>query len=603
MAQRQAERAVLDNVVRFARSCTRIGRIGVVGAVLVACSASDSLAQGRFVYTDNQFPGSGSVAGFSVDARGALRKLPGSPFQTGGSANGFSLTQANSVVVSTVRNLLVATNLGSLDLSVFTLDRATGIPTLVPGGPTRVDPIDSEVGNALKVAVTPDGLLAIACVFSGERYALEVFRIGTDARLVAVPQSRRVGTGSCAGFSLSPDGRRIAVATPESGEIAMYRLDDTGLISLSSGSPYTLPPDFRPVGLEFTCSSDRLFATLWKDSRGFIGVFDITTEDRLVPAPGMPAPLGVGSEASELLLTLDGRFLYVSLSATNELLAFAVAADGGLAPVPGSPYRIDSYLDPLGLSTDETGRVLYLANGDAQVSTYTIRDDGTLATVVGSPFVTSGAPSNVTAIAAFPGKRCPGSPTLFVPPPPDVVTGSSSIENGRPGSFVSYSVPVVDAPCAPAVVTCSPPSGAFFAAGTSAVSCVASDACGNSGSCRFTVTVTSPFAGNAICLADDASGDRFSIVTKPEHALYGYWFYYRGSTGQYIAGKATALEERPGKSLTASDSGRNPPNVEYTMKARIRYDERTALVRVRHRETTTRFTLRVGDLTSQSPCE
>jgi hypothetical protein len=44
----------------------------------------------------------------------------------------------------------------------------------------------------------------------------------------------------------------------------------------------------------------------------------------------------------------------------------------------------------------------------------------------------------------------------------------------------------------PATVVCSPPSGSLFPAGTNTVSCYAVDACGNTNTCSFLVTVISP---------------------------------------------------------------------------------------------------------------
>lgn len=54
---------------------------------------------------------------------------------------------------------------------------------------------------------------------------------------------------------------------------------------------------------------------------------------------------------------------------------------------------------------------------------------------------------------------------------------------------VHYKATATDACSLPVTVVCVPPSGTTFSLGTSTVTCTATDACGNSNSCSFTVTV------------------------------------------------------------------------------------------------------------------
>jgi len=59
------------------------------------------------------------------------------------------------------------------------------------------------------------------------------------------------------------------------------------------------------------------------------------------------------------------------------------------------------------------------------------------------------------------------------------------------GALASYPAPVVTDNCDPnPVVSCSPSSGTWFLPGNTTVTCTATDRCGNSNSCTFTVTVT-----------------------------------------------------------------------------------------------------------------
>jgi hypothetical protein len=58
-----------------------------------------------------------------------------------------------------------------------------------------------------------------------------------------------------------------------------------------------------------------------------------------------------------------------------------------------------------------------------------------------------------------------------------------------PGAVVNYTVSAVDECDPDASVTCNPPSGNFFPAGTTVVNCTARDKSGNISQCEFTVTV------------------------------------------------------------------------------------------------------------------
>ncbi|WNB90836.1 HYR domain-containing protein [Bacillus sp. NEB1478] len=75
-------------------------------------------------------------------------------------------------------------------------------------------------------------------------------------------------------------------------------------------------------------------------------------------------------------------------------------------------------------------------------------------------------------------------PTITCPP-------SITVPNdpGECGAVVNYPDPLVSDNCPGVTSSCSPPSGSFFPAGTTTVTCSATDASGNTANCTFTVTV------------------------------------------------------------------------------------------------------------------
>ena len=72
--------------------------------------------------------------------------------------------------------------------------------------------------------------------------------------------------------------------------------------------------------------------------------------------------------------------------------------------------------------------------------------------------------------------------------PPDIYTTAAVAA----GAVVSYPTPTASGGCSPPTVTCTPPSGSVFPIGTTTVTCVAQDSCGNKAICTFHVIVRPP---------------------------------------------------------------------------------------------------------------
>lgn len=138
--------------------------------------------------------------------------------------------------------------------------------------------------------------------------------------------------------------------------------------------------------------------------------------------------------------------------------------------------------------------------------------------------------------------------------PANVTAAAGGSDGCALTAVVNYAAPAVADNC-PGVgaVTCVPPSGSTFNEGTTTVTCSATDAAGNTGTCAFTVTVGGGGAFGG-CVVDDATGDSWSIVTDPASPIYRFWRYRVAATGEVLCGVAESLTIRPGRSLTAADT-------------------------------------------------
>jgi hypothetical protein len=150
-------------------------------------------------------------------------------------------------------------------------------------------------------------------------------------------------------------------------------------------------------------------------------------------------------------------------------------------------------------------------------------------------------------------------------------------------------------------VVCSPEPGGFFPVGTTTVTCSATDACGETGRGAFAVSVRSPFGPSSVCVADDVSGDAFSLVVAPGHPLDGAWFYHVAATGADLSGRAV-VRDVPGRALTATDDGRSDANHTFAMKMKLRHRTRRATASVSRLDGGERHALRDADAATDPPC-
>ncbi len=96
---------------------------------------------------------------------------------------------------------------------------------------------------------------------------------------------------------------------------------------------------------------------------------------------------------------------------------------------------------------------------------------------------------------------------------PTIACPANVVAPSAPGlcsATVSYAAPTISDNCSGATVVCTPPSGSTFVKGVTAVSCIATDAAGNTATCGFTVTVNDTEAP-AIACASNVTADATTL--------------------------------------------------------------------------------------------
>jgi 6-phosphogluconolactonase len=126
-----------------------------------------------------------------------------------------------------------------------------------------------------------------------------------------------------------------------------------------------------------------------------ISAFAVAANGVLTEISGSPFPTGgTGSgggfiATNRIIINVVGNFLYVSNSASNDVSAFSInPATGALTPVPGSPFPTGrSGGSGISLAVTPDGQFLMAGNGGSHnITVFSIAPDGALTPIPGSPF-------------------------------------------------------------------------------------------------------------------------------------------------------------------------------------------------------------------------
>jgi 6-phosphogluconolactonase len=219
----------------------------------------------------------------------------------------------------------------------------------------------------------------------------------------------------------------------------------TGGLTPIPGSPFTLGPLSIGTGMATGVSPQVLYV-------GDVARIDAFTADAtgaLTPIAGSPFPAG-----NSIFLTVDplGRFLFGTEDAPPGSLAVYTIdpTTGALASVPGSPFPVDPASTanprPGGIAVDSTGSFVYASLTDtSQIAAFAIASNGALTPVPGSPFSTGGTPLNLLAVknflyvsngslAGYSIDPASGVLTPFAVAPTEILAGAITTDVG--GSFL-----------------------------------------------------------------------------------------------------------------------------------------------------------------------
>ena len=264
----------------------------------------------------------GQISSFSINADGTL----GSPTSISGPTQSLGMAALSNQFLFASNPVMMSG--GAID--AWSINLGSGALTPVNGSPFIIGPFSLASGLAVnqsaQVLYAADAgkidALQIGATGALTTLAGSPFRAGSGLYVTVDPQDR---------FAFSSD------STPP-GNVWAFTADSTGALTAVTGSPFAADPNST-----------------------------------------------TSTNPSQIVVDSTGSFVFVALTATNQVAAFSIAPSTGvLTAVQGSPFPAGK--GPLGLTT--VNNLLYVANSmDGTVSGYTINaTTGALTAAQGSPF-------------------------------------------------------------------------------------------------------------------------------------------------------------------------------------------------------------------------
>lgn len=303
-----------------------------------------------------------SVSAFSIAADGGLASLMGSPFGTGSNSE---FDHHPDAIVDCGGFVYVANYPAGISAFVVAPD---GVLSAVAGSPF---PTNSVV--------------SLACDSDGHLFAsdfgtsIERYQIANDGGLVSLGGTQ--AAAATLGMTYHDGSDRLFVAG-FNGQLGVFDHDGLGDLAEAPGSPYFTD------GNNHSASVDPSGSLVALEAFGGVNMYAVADDGSLALVEGSPFVDPTLCETVGLAWSPDGERLFVGHRncAPGMVMVYEVANDGVLTPVAGAPFPTGG-VSPVGLAVRSTGTQLFVSHaGDASTAVLAIAPDGSLAAIAGSPF-------------------------------------------------------------------------------------------------------------------------------------------------------------------------------------------------------------------------
>jgi 6-phosphogluconolactonase (cycloisomerase 2 family) len=367
-------------------------------ACLLLFLATPAFTQDRFVYLNNQTQPN-TISAWQIGANGALTSLATSPISTG-AVGAQGPIESMAIVRTNSGPILYAANGGDPSVSALAINTSTGDLTPVAGSPFALD----DSSGTWDIAASPNRRFLYAT--NEADTTVHVFAIAAHTgALTEISGSPFDAGANLSGLHVTANSKFLLAAANSINAVQVFAIASSGAITQVAGSPF--PANSSVSDVRSNCAANRVFTA--DNGSDLIDAYAMSPNGALIPVPGSPfynGATGNGPNSFDLALAPNGKFLFTTDSFSGGITSFAIAPNGALSQVNGSPFITSSWLG--GTAITGRGDLLYSVNfADGSIEAEAIHPDGTLTGIGG---FSGGQPSyggEPNSVITYPPPACP----------------------------------------------------------------------------------------------------------------------------------------------------------------------------------------------------
>jgi|GEM_PF-6902174 len=322
----------------------------VLAAVLTLSAVN---ARAGFLYAVTDSTTANMIYGFSVnESTGELTPLAGFPLATGYIGSG--LTNLELAAIDPVNKRLYVGNRGSSNVTVYSIDQATGALT-----PTAFSPI-TTVANERTLTVHPSGSPLIV---GADNFASFAITSTTATAAPGSPYTMPTGVSPSAAV-LTTDGNYYYAGGNSGNFYAGYAVNSTtGELTALPGQPFD-SGSTNPIPTA-TDASGRLF--VYSSRQALLRVYTLTNG---VPTAVTGSPFSMTETGFAAIgqLSTNGNFWVQPNRTRNHLYSVGISGSGAstsLSVVGGSPFLTGGTTSQ-SIVFNAAGNFIFVANGSSR---------------------------------------------------------------------------------------------------------------------------------------------------------------------------------------------------------------------------------------------
>ncbi len=369
----------------------RLRVLFLAGVVLGLCAPRVQAQQ--YIYTnDNVAGGTNSTTALTVSAKGAVKLIK--TYTTGGKSagNGYFALSPIASAKTRLGSCLFVSNGGDSTIAAFQVNLFNGTLTAVQGSPFS-DGVTGAQQFGVGLAVGGNRVLLAG---NTNNNSISILRINASCSLKYM--TKKSVPGSPAGIKVTPDGKYLIAAYI--GQVDSFTIDyTTG--DLTEVGPFH--PAGAAAGVEISCdSATAYFGDAANNTQ--VEAFSISSTGTLKELNNFKNSNGQSS--NNVMLSVDGKHLYVSNTMSNQVTTLSVGSNGALTW--DSTVKLNKPgLFALGLGTGTSGADIFVSEqGNPEAIGVLAATGGNLKEVAGSPFAVLKNGSDPAGLTSLPAKSC-----------------------------------------------------------------------------------------------------------------------------------------------------------------------------------------------------